>query len=66
MKRKILAILAVVLCIGLIMPFGVMADEDEEEEEEEMTAEVIIIGADGDQAELGVVDESIIIEVDGL
>ena len=66
MKRRFISILALILCLGLIVPFSVMAEEDEEEEEEEPFAVVTIIPADGEQAELGVSDESILIEADGL
>ena len=66
MKRKILGLLALVLCLGLLMPTGVFAEEDDEEEEEDPVAEVTIVPADGEQVELGVADESVLIEVDGL
>ena len=68
MKRKIIGILALILCLGLLLPVCAMAEEDdeEEEEEEEPVIVVTIVPAEGDQVELGVADESILIEVDGL
>ena len=66
MKRRFISILAIILCLGLLGPMWVMAEEEDEEEEEDPVAVVTIIPAEGEQAELGVADESILIEADGL
>ena len=66
MKRRFISVLAIILCLGLLGPMWVMAEEEDEEEEEDPVAVVTIIPAEGEQAELGVADESILIEADGL
>ena len=67
MKRRLIGLLAVILCLGLLMPMTAWASEDEDEEEEEdPVAVVYIVPAGEEQAELAVADESLLIEVDGL
>ena len=66
MKRRFISVLAIILCLGLLGPMWVMAEEEDEEEKEDPVAVVTIIPAEGEQAELGVADESILIEADGL
>ena len=67
MKRRLISLLALVLCLCMVLPMSVWASDDEDEEEEEdPVVEVLVIPADGEQAELKFTDDTIIIEADGL